>query len=149
MYVRLKVVVLMSSYSLLSACGTNALSEREMADIDTGAMALLRTNNQPLLGAVIGDEQPLTQIIAVDGRKLPSEIFKTDEQVAVPVGVHQVELSCVSRSGPDDRDYAEVIEVDFKPHHEYRVRCSFDSDFGPDGTYSGSFSVDEQRIGGH
>ena len=109
---------------------------------------MLQTYNQPLIGAIIFEEQPVTQIIAVDGNKISSEIFKTDEKIAIDIGTHNVEFHCTSRSGYDERDYSEVIELDLKPYHEYLVRCSFDTDFGPDGTYTGSFSVEERRIEG-
>jgi hypothetical protein len=33
-----------------------------------------------------------------------------------------------------------------KPHHEYQVSCSFDSRFGPDGTYVGNFDVKELSV---
>lgn len=131
---------------LITACGAPKLSTKESSEFDSGKKAILQTYNQPLLASIILGEQPITQIIAIDGNKLDSVIFQTDEKVAIDIGNHKVEFSCVSRSGYDERDYSEVIELDFKPYHEYLVRCSFDSDFGADGTYTGSFTIKEKRI---
>lgn len=141
-----RIVVVLSTLILITSCGTTKLSTKESSEITSGKKAILQTYNQPLIGAILFDEQPVTQIIAVDGKKLSSEIFNTDEKVAIDVGTHKVEFHCTSRSGYDERDYSEVIELDLKPYHEYLVRCSFDTDYGPDGTYTGSFSVKEQRI---
>lgn len=130
----------------VAACGTTPVPASDAAAVAAGTKALLSTFNQPLLASMILGEEPLTQIIAVDGRKLDSQILKLDEAIALDVGPHVVEFSCVRRSGPDERDYNETMRLDLKPHHEYRVRCSFDTDFGPNGTYTGSFSVEEQRL---
>ena len=130
----------------IASCGTTKLSTKELSEFDLGKKAILQTYNQPLIGSLIFKEQPVTQIISVDGKKLDSVIFKTDEKIAIDVGLHKIKFSCVSRSGPDERDYSEVMEIELKPHHEYLVRCSFDTDFGPDGTYTGSFSVKEKLV---
>ena len=144
MYIRI-IVTLISSV-LITSCGTTKLSTKEISEINSGKKAILQTYNQPLIGAIIFEEQPVTQIIAVDGKKLPSEIFKTDEKIAIDVGFHKVEFRCTNRSGYDERDYSEVIELNLKPYHEYLVRCSFDSAFGSNGSYEGSFSVKEKRL---
>lgn len=138
--------ILFLSAAFIAACGSTQLSTKESSEFNSGKKAMLQTYNQPLLGALIFDEQPITQIIAVDSTKLDSVIFKTDERVAVAVGLRKIELSCVSRSGPDERDYSEVVELEIKPFHEYQLRCSFDTEFGPDGSYKGSFSIKETRI---
>lgn len=144
MIIRLFVVLAFSL--LIASCGATKLSSKEKSEINSGNKAILSTYNQPLIGSIIFDEQPVTQIIAVDGEKISSEIFKTDEKVAVDTGVHKVEFRCTSRSGQDERDYSEIIELDFKSYHEYKVRCSFDTEYGPDGTHAGSFSVKEKRL---
>lgn len=142
----ISIIVTLISSVLITSCGTTKLSTKELSEFDSGKKALLQTYNQPLIGSMIFGEQPVTQIIAVDGEKLASVIFKTDEKIAIDVGVHKVEFSCVSRSGYDERDYSEIIELELKPYHQYLVRCSFDTDFGPDGTYTGSFSIEEKRV---
>ena len=131
---------------LITSCGTTKLSTKEISEINSGKKSILRTYNQPLIGSIILEEQPVTQIIAVDGQKIPSYIFATDEKIAIDVGIHKVELRCTNRSGQDERDYSEIIEFNIKPDLEYLVRCSFDTDFGPDGTYTGSFSVKELSV---
>lgn len=141
-----RVFVVLGFSALITSCGTTKLSTKEVSEINSGKKAILQTYNQPLIGAIIFEEQPVTQIIAVDGKNLPSELFKTDEKIAIDTGLHKVKFRCTSRSGYDERDYSEVIELEFKPHHEYLVRCSFDTDFGPDGTYEGNFSVKEKRV---
>jgi len=141
---QLKPCVLLALSCLFTACATTTLSTKELSEVQSGTKALLQTYNQPLIGALLFEEQPVAQIIAVDGEKLESVIFSTDEHIAVAVGLHRVEFRCASRSGHDERDYSEVIELHLKPYHTYQVRCSFDSDLGPDGTYGGSFSVEEQ-----
>ena len=143
MNIRLIVVLVISAF--VTSCGSTKLSTKELTDVDSGKKAILQTYNQPLLASMVFDEQPVTQIISVDGKKLDSVIFKTDEKVAIDVGLRKIKFSCVSRSGPDERDYSEVIELELKPYHEYLVRCSFDTDFGRGGTYTGSFSVKEKR----
>ena len=142
----IRLIALLTFSVLVSSCGTTKLTTKELSEFNAGKKAILQTYNQPLIGAIIFDEQPVTQIIAVDGRKLDSEIFNTDEKFAIDTGIHKVEFSCVSRSGHDERDYSEIIELNLRPYHEYLVRCSFDSDFGPDGTYTGSFSVKEKQV---
>ena len=144
MYIRI-IVTLISSV-LITSCGTTKLSSKDISEFNAGKKAIVQTYNQPLIGAIIFEEQPVTQIIAVDGKKLPSEIFKTDEKIAIDVGFHKVEFRCTNRSGYDERDYSEVIELNLKPYHEYLVRCSFDSAFGSNGSYEGSFSVKEKRL---
>ena len=141
-----RLIATLTCSVLVASCGTTKLSTKELSEFDSGNKAILQTYNQPLIGAILFEEQPVTQIIAVDGKKLASEIFKTDEKIAIDTGVHKVEFRCVSRSGYDERDYSEVIELDIKSHHEYLVRCSFDSDFGSDGAYTGKFSVNEKRV---
>ena len=141
-----RILVVLAFSSLITSCATTNLSTKEISEINSGKKATLRTYNQPLIGAIIFEEQPVTQIIAVDGKKLASEIFKTDEKIAINVGLHKVEFRCTNRSGYDERDFSEVIELNLKPYHEYLVRCSFDTDFGPDGTYTGSLSVKEKRV---
>lgn len=131
---------------LITSCGTTKLSTKDTNDINAGRKAPLKTFNQPIIGAVIFGEEPVTRIVSVDGNKLPSAGLKNDEVYAIDVGNHKIELLCINRRVQDERDYAEIIEINFRPHHEYRVRCSFDTEFGPDGTYVGSFSVEENRI---
>ena len=142
----IKLIALLLFSVLVSSCGTTKLSTKDLSDFNSGRKAILQTYNQPLIGSLIFAEQPVTQIISVDGEMLDSVIFKTDEKIAIDVGLHKIKFSCVSRSGPDERDYSEVIELNIKPHYEYRVRCSFDTEFGPDGTYTGSFSINENRL---
>lgn len=141
-----RIIVLLVFSIFISSCGTTKLSKKELSEFNSGTKAILRTFNQPLIGSLIFEEQPVTQIISVDGKKLDSEIFTTDEKIAIDTGLHKIEFSCVSRSAPDERDYSEVMELELKPYHEYLVRCSFDTDFGADGTYTGSFSVKEKRV---
>lgn len=141
----IRIIVIFAFSLLVTSCGTTKLSTKELSEFDSGKKAILQTYNQPLIGTMIFGEQPVTQIVAVDGKKLASVIFMTDEKLAIDVGVHKIEFSCVSRSSYDERDYSEVIELDIKPYHQYLVRCSFDADFGPDGTYTGHFSIEEKR----
>ena len=141
-----RIIFLLMFTVLVASCGTTKLSTKELSELNSGKKAILQTYNQPLFGALILDAQPVTQIISVDGKKLDSEIFKTDEKIAVDVGLHQIKFGCVSRSGADEKDYSEVIELELKPHHQYLVRCSFDTDYGPDGSYTGSFNVKEERV---
>lgn len=141
-----RIIVLLIFSIFITSCSTTKLSKKELSAFDSGKKAILQTYNQPLIGSLIFEEQPVTQIISVDGKKLDSVIFKTDEKIAIDVGLHKIKFSCVSRSGSDERDYSEVIELELKPHNEYIVRCSFDTDFGPDGTYTGNFSVKEKRV---
>jgi len=141
-----RVMLLFLFSFLLVSCAATKLSTKEMSEIQSGKKGLLQTYNQPLIASLFLGEEPVTQIISVDGQKLASEIFNTDESVALGVGVHRVEFRCASRSGYDERDYSEVMELEIKPFHEYQVRCSFDTDFGPDGTYAGSFSVKETAV---
>ncbi len=130
----------------INSCGTTKLSTKELSDVSSGEKAILETFNQPLIASMIFGEEPVTQIIAVDGKKLESVTLKANEKIAIKTGIHKVEFNCVSRSGYDERDYSEIIEIDFKPHFQYLIRCSFDTDFGPNGTYVGSFSIDKKRI---
>jgi len=118
----------------------------DVSDVDAGKKAIVRTYNRPLVGAMIFGEEPVVKIMAVDGRKIDAALFKLDEQIAVDVGLHEIEFSCSAREGYDERDFTEIMKLDIKPHNEYLVRCSFDSAFGADGSYEGSFSVKEKRL---
>ncbi len=141
-----RILLALLSAVLITSCGTTKLSRQELSEVEAGRKAIVRTYNQPLVAGMIVDDMPVTQILAVDGRKIDSAVFRLDEQVAVDVGPHEIEFACVDRSADNEKDFTEVIQMDLKPHHEYLVRCSFDSGFGPDGTYVGDFDVKEQRI---
>lgn len=97
------------------------------------------------LEMIFGD-QPVTKIIAVNGKKVRIANFKLDEQITVDIGSHQIEFLCSKRNGYDERDFSEVIKINLNPHHEYLVRCSFDSSFGTNGSYQGDFSVKEKKL---
>ena len=144
MYIR-TIIPLISVVSITS-CGTTALSRNEMAEIDAGKKAIVRTNNQPLLAGMILGDEPVTKIIAVDGTKRDAALLKLDEAIAVDVGLHQIEFSCSNRAREDERNAVEMMQLDLKPYHEYLVRCSFDSAYAPGGSYVTSFSVEEKRL---
>jgi uncharacterized lipoprotein YehR (DUF1307 family) len=141
-----RIVLALFLAVFITSCGTTKLTKDDQANVDAGNKAIVKTYNQPLIGAMIFDEQPVTQILSVNGKKVAGEILKLDEQIAVDIGVHKVEFSCSDRSGHNEKDYIEIIQLEFKPHHEYLVRCSFDSGFGPNGSYEGSFSIKEKRL---
>ena len=143
---RTRTLVALILTFLIASCGTNKLSSNDMNEFNSGLKAIVRTYNQPLLAGMILGDQPVTKIMAVDGKKIESRIFKLDEQITVEVGLHEIEFNCSNRAGYDERAFTEIIELNLKPHHEYLVRCSFDSAFGPNGSYEGSFSVKEKRI---
>jgi hypothetical protein len=145
MPVHTRILLALLAAVLITACGTTKLSTRELSDVEAGRKAIVRTYNQPLLGAMLVEDMPVTQILTVDGRKMESTL-KLDEQVALDVGPHEIEFACVDRSGNNENDFTEVIRMDLKPHHEYLVRCSFDSRYGADGSYAGGFGIKEQRI---
>jgi hypothetical protein len=142
----IRIIVILVSAGLITSCGTTKLSGKDFSEVNAGRKAIVRTYNQPLLGAMIVGDMPVVQIIAVDGRKIDSEIFTLDEQIAVQVGSHEIEFSCSDRGGYNEKDFTEIMQMDLKPHYEYVVRCSFDSSFGADGSYAGSFSVKEKRL---
>jgi len=134
------------SLLLITSCGTTKLSKKEMKAVKSGKKAIVKTYNQPLMASMVFDEMPVVRIRSVDGRDIEIEMLKLDDQIALDVGPHEIEFSCQARNSDNERDYAETIKVDLKAGHEYLVRCSFDTDLGPDGTYTGSFSVKEQKI---
>ena len=133
---------------LLAACGTTELSSTERSDFRAGRKAIVKTWNQTLFGSVLFGEREVVRILTVDGREFDSALLKLDEQLALEIGTHVLEVSCVDRRGPGhhEKDFSDVIELDVKPHHEYLIRCSFDSRFGPNGTYVGAFDVEEKRV---
>ena len=131
---------------LIASCGTTELSREDRYEFGAGRKAIVKTWNQPLLASMVLGDSPVVQILSLDGRKLNSAVLKLDEQIAVDIGVHEIEFACVDRAGYNEQDFREVITLDVKPHHEYLVGCSFDSRFGPDGTYTGSFDVKEKRV---
>jgi hypothetical protein len=122
------------------------LYSKDISEFNAGKEAIVQTYNQPLVAGMIFGEQPVAQIIAVDGKKIDVVLFKLDEKITVDVGLHKIEFRCSNRGGYDERDFTEIIQLDLKPHHEYLVRCSFDSAFGPNGSYVGSFGVIEKRL---
>jgi len=131
---------------LVASCGTTELSGEDRSEFGAGRKAIVKTWNQPLLAGMVFGDSPVVQILSVDGRKLDSAVLKLDEQIAVDIGVREVEFACVDRAGYNEEDFTEVIELNVKPHHEYLVGCSFESRFGPDGNYAGSFDVKEKRV---
>ena len=136
-------------FALLTvACGTTELPQEDHAEIGAGRKAIVRTSNQTLFGSVLFGEREVVRILTVDGRKHDREVLKLDEQLALEIGMHVLEVDCVDRRGHghDEKDFSDVIALDVKPHHEYLIRCSFDSRFGPDGTYVGTFDVEETRV---
>ncbi len=144
MYTRIIVAII--STVLITSCGTTRLSKNDISDFKTGTKAIVKTYNQPLAAGLIFGDEPVTKIIAVDGKKIHGATFKLDEQITVDVGLQQIEFSCSNRGGYDERDFTEVIQLDLKPHHEYLVRCSLDSAFGTDGSNEGSFSIKEKSL---
>lgn len=131
---------------LVASCGTTELSREELSDVGAGRKAVVRTSNQSLLGSIVFSEEETAQILTVDGKEIDSAVLKLDEQLALEIGKHVLEVGCVDRSGYNEKDFTEIIELDVKPRHEYLISCSFDSRFGPDGTYVGSFDVEERPV---
>ena len=143
---QVRIVLTLLSALLITSCGTTKLSRSEVNAVDAGKKAIVRTYNQPLLAGMIFGDMPVARIRAVDGKKIDTELFKLDEQIALDVGLHKIEFSCSDRAGYNEKDFTEIIQLDLKAHHEYLVRCSFDSNFGVNGSYEGSFSVKEKRV---
>jgi hypothetical protein len=130
---------------LITSCGTTKLSSDDFSGVNSGVKAVIRTYNQPIVAGMIFGDEPVTKIISVDGKKIESRIFKLDEQLAVDVGLHEIEFSCSNRAGDDKSDFTEIIKLNFRPYHEYLVRCSFDSTLGTNGSYGSRFSIKEER----
>ncbi len=131
---------------LMNACGVTQLSPDKISQFHTGKQAIVQTYNQPILATMIFEEQPITQIIAVDGKKTEDESFSLDERITVDVGLHKITFACKARGGYDERDFTKTLLLELRAYHEYSVRCSFDSAFGSDGSYTGDFSVKERRV---
>lgn len=131
---------------LVASCGTTELSGEDLSDVGAGRKAVVRTSNQTLFGSIVFSEPEAVQILTADGREIDSAVLKLDEQLALEIGKHVLEVACVDRRGHDEKDFTEFIDLDVKPHHEYLVSCSFDSRFGPDGTYVGSFHVEDVPV---
>ena len=131
---------------LVASCGATKLSGEDISDVGAGRKAIVRTSNQSLLGSIVFSEEETAQILTVDGAEIDSAVLKLDEQLALEIGKHVLEVGCVDRSGHNEKDFTEIIELDVKPPHEYLISCSFDSRFGPDGTYVGSFHVEERPV---
>jgi hypothetical protein len=139
MPMNIRILVTLLSALLITSCGTTKLSKKDISAFDAGKKAIVRTYNQPIVATMIFEEMPVARIRAVDGKDVDTELFNLDDQIVVDVGLHEIEFSCQARGGYDERDFSEIIKLDLKPHHEYLVRCSFDS-FGSD------FSVKEKRV---
>ena len=136
-----------ASFALLAAsCGTTELSGEDRSEFRAGRKAVVRTSNLGLLGSIVLSAEETVHILTVDGKKIDSAVLNLDEQIALDIGKHVLEVGCVDRSGYNEKDFTEVIELNVRPHHEYLISCSFDSRFGPDGTYAGSFDVEEKRV---
>ena len=131
---------------LIASCGTTKLSKIDRDEVDSGRKAIVKTYNQPLLASMVFEEMPVVRIMSIDGRDVDPEMFKLDDQIALDLGVHEIEFSCSARGGYDERDFTETIKLDLRPHHEYLVRCSFDSRYGAGGSYTASFSVKEKSL---
>ena len=143
---QIRIVLTLLSALLITSCGTTKLSKNEINEVDAGSKAIVRTYNQSLVAGMILGDEPVARIRAVDGKKVDTKLFKLDEQIALDVGLHKIEFSCSDRAGYNEKDFTETIELDLKAHHEYLVRCSFDSAFGVNGSYDSSFSVKEKRL---
>jgi len=144
MYIRILITLLLSI--LITSCGTAELSRKDLFEFKSGKKAIIKTYNQPIVAGMILGQEPVTKIISVDGKKIDIKKFKLDEQIAIAVGSHKIEFSCSDRSGYNEKDFTDIIQLVLKPYHEYLVRCSFDSSFGVNGSYEGSFSVKEKSL---
>ena len=142
----IRILVTLLSTVFITSCGTAKLPSKELSEIDAGKKAIVRTYNQHIVATMIFEKMPVARIRAVDGKKIDIGQFNLDSQIALDVGLHEIEFSCEARGGYDERDFTEIIQLDLKPHHEYLVRCSFDSAFGVNGSYDASFGVEEKRI---
>jgi len=114
---------------LVASCGTTRLSRQDLSDFDAGRKAIVRADNNPLLVDIVLMERPVVRIWAVDSRQLDTEIFNLNDQIAVDVGHHEIELGCVDRAEHSEEDFSETIEMDLKPYHMYLVSCWFESGF--------------------
>lgn len=143
----IRTIIALIAVVSISSCGTTAISRNEITEVDAGRKALLRTYNQPILAGMIFGDQPVAKIISAEGmNKDDMELLKLDEAIAVDVGLKKIIVSCSNRAKYDERNSTEIIQIDFKPYHEYLVRCSFDSVYGSGGSYVTSFSVEENRL---
>ncbi|MDH5557309.1 MAG: DUF2057 domain-containing protein, partial [Alphaproteobacteria bacterium] len=77
----------------------------------------MRTSNLGLLGSIVLSEEETVQILTVDGKKIDSAVLKLDEQIALDIGKHVLEVGCVDRSGYNEKDFTEIIELNVRPHH--------------------------------
>lgn len=136
----------LSLFALVAACGTTDLPSPEVSAVQTGQKGIVRTYNMPLLASIAFDAPETAQILSIDDRKVNSPLLTLDEKIAVDVGRHVVEVACVDRSGYNPKDFTEIVILDVKPHHEYRISCSFDHRFGPNGTYLGAVHVKEKPL---
>jgi len=140
-------LIALASFVSITSCGTTALSRNEVTGVDTGQKALLRTYNQPVLSGMILGDQPVTKIISAEGmNKNDIELLKFNKAIAVDVGLNKVIVGCSSRAKDDEQNFTEIIQINFKPYHEYSVRCSFDSGKGSGGSYVARVSVEENRL---
>ena len=142
-----ETIISLISFASITSCGTTALSRNENTEVDSGKKALLRTYNQPILAGMIFGDQPVAKIISAEGmNKSDMELLKLDEAIAVDVGVNKIIVGCSNRDKDDERNFTDIIQIDFKPYHEYSVSCSFDSVYGSGGSYVARFSVEENRL---
>ena len=88
-----RIIVLLIFSIFIASCSSTKPSKKELSAFDSGKKAILQTYNQPPIGSLIFEEQSVTQIISVEGKKLDSVIFKTDEKLAINVGLHKIKFS--------------------------------------------------------
>jgi len=142
-----RTIIALISLASITSCGTTALSRNKITGVDTGKKALLRTYNPPVLSGMILGDQPVTKIISAEGmNKSDMELLKLDKAIPVDVGLNKIIVGCSNRAKERERNFTEIIQINFKPYHEYSVRCSFDSANGPGGPYVAKFSVEENRL---
>lgn len=121
-----KLLTILIAITLISACGTTRLSQYDYAGVDAGQKSIVRTDNTPLLPALLSLgilSMPSTTLLAVDGQVIQRGLFALDDQVAVAIGRREFDVSC-----PSDRDYnrgisAESVIVEIKSNQEYIISC--------------------------
>jgi hypothetical protein len=121
-----KLATILIATMLIAACGTTRLSTQDHIDIGTGQKSIARTDNTPLLPALLSFgilSMPSTTLFAVDGRVVQKDVFALDDQVAVAVGHHAFDVGCPSNHDSNSSMGNQSVDIEIQPSREYVISC--------------------------
>lgn len=108
---------------ILGACGAMPISEADKKDIQSGSKALLVTNNRqlsdylyiiPIFIDTMGGRPNQIVIEYIDGKPVPKEWKRVNQELALEPGEHVIEASCAVEITDMNRDVNDTSDNDIQ-----------------------------------